>query len=77
MIRAHAEAVHVSRSLDRNGGKLELRAVVADAAQAIDALHAEIGDAIVMAGALSVVMRVRRRDLSRQGFAIAEHAERL
>ena len=77
MILAHAEAVHISRPLDGKLGDHPLFAVVADPAQPIEALHAEIGDVIVMAGALRIVMRVRGGDLTAQSPAIAEHAKRL
>lgn len=76
MVLAHAEAVHVGGPRDRDLGDLLPAAVIANAADTIEAPAAKIG-VVVMARALRVVMRMRGRDLAGERFAIGEDTERL
>jgi hypothetical protein len=75
MVLAHAEAVHVGRPPGGDLCDLSLRAVIADAANAIEAVHAESRHVVIVARALRVVMRVRGRDLAGKRLAIGEDAE--
>src|ERR1044071_5301321 len=77
MVLAHAEAVHVRRPFDRQSCNAPLLAAVGYAAEAVEALHAEIDDIVVVAASCRVIVRVRCRDLTAEGSAIAEYAERL
>ena len=77
VIPAHAETVHVRGSLDRKVRDDPLPAIVAYSAEPIETLHAKIDDVVVVTAPGRIVVRVRGRNLTFQGSAIAEHAERL